>query len=117
MFNSVEYVRDICNKRNIPISQLEKECGFANGYLNPKKLKKFPYDRAKKVAEYLNLSLEYLLNGAEETEKAPTTDGRREVKLTPAFFRLKQGLEPYDLSESDVDFLVEVYKAHIKKNQ
>lgn len=40
VFNSVEYVRDICSKRNIPISQLEKDCGFANGYMNPKKLKK-----------------------------------------------------------------------------
>lgn len=50
-------------------------------------------------------------------EKTPTLEGRREVELSPAFFRLKQGLEPYDLSESDADFLVEVYKAHIKKNQ
>lgn len=51
------------------------------------------------------------------TEKAPTQEGGRSADLSPAFFRLKQGLEPYDLSESDADFLVEVYKAHIRKNQ
>lgn len=79
MFSGVEYVREICNKRKIPISQLEKDCGFANGYLNPKKLQKIPYDRAKKIAEYLDLSLDYLLNGTAETEKAPTQEGEREI--------------------------------------
>ena len=81
MFNSVEYVREICSKRNIPISQLEKDCGFANGYLNPKKLKKIPYDRAKKIAEHLNLSLEYLLTGTDITEKSPvlTDKDKRDI--------------------------------------
>jgi len=50
-------------------------------------------------------------------EKAPAPKDERTTDLSPAFFRLKQGLEPYDLSESDADFLVEVYKAHLKNNQ
>ena len=50
-------------------------------------------------------------------KKAPTPEGERIADFSPAFFRLKQGLEPYDLSEADADFLLEVYKAHIKKNQ
>ena len=51
-----------------------------------------------------------------ETEKAPTSKGEREMDLSPAFFRLKQGLAPYNLSEADADFLLDVYKAHIRKN-
>lgn len=70
MFNGIEYIREVCNSRKIPITQLERECGFSNGYLNPKKLQKLPYDRAKKISEYLGVSLEYILNGP-ETEKAP----------------------------------------------
>ena len=38
--NSVERVKAICKERKIPISRLEKECGFSNGYLNPKKMQK-----------------------------------------------------------------------------
>jgi len=34
-----------------------------------------------------------------------------------AFFRLKKGLEPYGLTEGDVDFLLAVYKAHKEKNE
>ena len=51
MFNSVEYVREICQQRRIPISTLEKDCGFSNGYLNPKKMARLPYDRAMVIAK------------------------------------------------------------------
>ena len=67
MFNGVEYVREVCKQRKIAISTLEKDCGFANGYLNPKKLTKLPYDRAVIIAKYLDLSVDYLLTGEERT--------------------------------------------------
>ena len=70
MFSSVECVRALCRQRGVPISTLESDCGFANGYLNPKKLKKLPYDRAVKIAGYLDVPVEYLLTG-EGAKKAP----------------------------------------------
>ena len=73
MFNGVQLVRDLCKERNIPIAKLEKDCGFANGYLNPKKMSKIPYDRAVIIAEYLGVSANLILTGAEEeTKKSPT---------------------------------------------
>lgn len=74
MFNSVQYIRDICQQRKIPISQLEKECGFSNGYLNPKKISKISYERALIISEYLSISVESIMNGP-ESEKAPTQQG------------------------------------------
>jgi len=71
-------------------------------------------ETAQKIANYFQVSIDRVIGGP-ETEKAPK--GERTAGLSPAFFRLKQGLEPYDLSESDADFLVEVYKAHLKNNQ
>lgn len=31
---SVERVKTICKERKIPLSRLERECGFANGYIS-----------------------------------------------------------------------------------
>lgn len=70
MFNGVEYIRNVCKEKGIPISALEKKCGFANGYLNPKKISKLPYDRALLIADILNISVEYLMTG-EEKEDTP----------------------------------------------
>lgn len=78
MFNSVQYVRDICQQRKIPISQLEKDCGFSNGYLNPKKMTKIPYDRAHTIAAYLGISVDTILTG-NESKKAPTEPGERDI--------------------------------------
>lgn len=69
MFDSVKFVRDLCKEKNIPISTFEKECGFSNGYLNPVKLKKIPYDRAVIMAERLGITAQEILEGPAEKEK------------------------------------------------
>ena len=77
MFDSVSYVREICRQRKIPVSTLEKACGFSNGYLNPRKLTKLPYDRATAIAEYLSLPVEQILTGEEKS--TPVPEDRRAV--------------------------------------
>lgn len=90
MFNSVQYVRDLCQQRKIPISQLEKDCGFSNGYLNPKKMAKIPYDRAQIIADYLGISADCILTG-EESKKAPAESGKRSVSDDDIKFALFGG--------------------------
>ena len=77
MFNSVQFVRDICKERGIPVSQLERDCGFSNGYLNAKKLARLPYDRAQLIADYLGLDVTLVLTG--EKNDAPAREGRSAV--------------------------------------
>ena len=92
MFNSVQYVRDICKERKLAVSQLEKDCGFANGYLNPKKMTKIPYDRAIVIAQYLGISAESILNGPDaKAEKAPAETGKRSVSDDDIKFALFGG--------------------------
>ena len=61
MSKGVEYVRNLCKERKISISNLEKSLGFANGYLNPKKLNKIPFERAVAISNYLHCDLENVL--------------------------------------------------------
>lgn len=59
--NSVEKVKTLCKEKKIPISKLEKELGFANGYIGQLKKGSLPNDRIIKIAEFLNVPSEYLL--------------------------------------------------------
>ena len=77
MFNSVQFVRDICKERGIPVSQLERQCGFSNGYLNAKKLARLPYDRAQQIAAFLGIDADQILTG--EKKDAPAREGRSAV--------------------------------------
>ncbi len=58
--NAVEMVKEICKQKNIPISRLERECGFSNGYISKLKKGCFPIDKAERIANYLNLDVNIL---------------------------------------------------------
>lgn len=38
--NTVDRIKEICKERRIPLSRLEKACGFANGYIGQLKKRK-----------------------------------------------------------------------------
>lgn len=61
--NSVDRVKAICKERKIPISRLEKDLGYANGYIGQLKKGTFPADRLSAIANYLNVTSEFLLTG------------------------------------------------------
>ena len=60
--NSVERVKQVCKERKIPISKLERDLGFSNGYIGQLKKGVFPADRLSEIAKYLSLPIEYFLN-------------------------------------------------------
>lgn len=64
--NAVERVKNICKERKIAISKLEKDCGFANGYIGQLKKGTFPNDRLFIIAKYLDVSENFISNGTEE---------------------------------------------------
>ena len=70
--NSVEMIKSVCKERKIPVSRLEKELGFGNGYISQLKKGTMPYERLIQVANYLNVSAEFLTG---ENENKPTNEG------------------------------------------
>jgi len=62
--NSTERLKEICRLRGIPLSRIERELGFSNGYFSSKK-GELPPDRLKMVADYLGVSADFLLYGEE----------------------------------------------------
>lgn len=103
--NSVERVKEICKERKIPISKIERELGYANGYIGQLKKGVFPADRLQDIAEYLGVSSEYLLNGDEKEsnkyylneETAQVAQEIFENKELRALFDVQRDMEPEDL--------------------
>lgn len=57
--NTVEKIKKICKDRKIPVSRLEKDLGFANGYISQLKKGTIPYDRLLKICKYLDIPIEF----------------------------------------------------------
>ena len=58
---TVDRVKKLCKDNGIAISKLEKELGFGNGYIGQLRKGTFPDDRLRKIADYFNVSIDYLL--------------------------------------------------------
>ena len=83
--NAVDRVKALCMERKIPISKLERDLGFANGYIGQLRKGVFPSDRLMKIADYFSVPHLYLLNG--ETE-APTQTVEQDIldEIDVAFY-------------------------------
>lgn len=68
--SEAERIRQICASKGIRISKLEKDLGFGNGYINPKKVTHISHERLLKIAEYLSVSVGDITG--EEDNKKPT---------------------------------------------
>ena len=58
---TAEYIKKICKERKIPISRLESECGFSNGYFHNIKNGNIPSNKLYAVAMFLNVNISDLL--------------------------------------------------------
>lgn len=70
--NSVERVKELCKERKIPISKLEKDLGFSNGYIGQLRKGVFPSNRLILIANYLGVSPDYLMTGETSSDKKGT---------------------------------------------
>lgn len=104
--NAVERVKSICKERKIPISKLESDCGFSNGYIGQLRKGTFPNDRLLKIAEYLNVSVEYITIGEEKINAFKT--GQEHAEL----------LRMYEMLTSDErEQILNTMKLFLKNNK
>ena len=84
----VELIRSVCKEKKVPIARLERELGYANGYLNPK-LKKIPYDRAVQIAKYLDIDVNQIL-GVEPSPAPEDHEGLKPYYINPETAQIAQ---------------------------
>lgn len=111
--NCVERIKSICKERKIPISKLERDLGFANGYIGQLRKGVLPYDRLVQVAEYLSVTPDYLMTG-EDKKIAPTADGERAISDDELKFALWGDCT--DVSDDDLDD-VRRYAAFVRERK
>lgn len=88
--NSVERVKQLCKERKIPISKLERDLGYSNGYIGQLRKGVFPGDRLSEIANYLSVSTTYLMTGESDTTELSARN-ERDIERT-----LKDTLEKLD---------------------
>lgn len=96
--DSVERVRQICKSKKIPISKLEKDLGYSNGYISQLRKGVFPSDRLISIAEYLGVSTNYLMTGKDDSQvDGNPYGGLKGIYLSYAKEAQENGIDPDDI--------------------
>lgn len=112
MFSLFEKIKELCQKRGISINSLEETLGYSRNTIYSMKSKKPNAERLQEIADYFNVSTDYLLgrtdNPAISSDLVTTADGRV-VDLS----NLRERVVLFDgkpLSDEDVDKIAQIIK-------
>ena len=94
----VERIRPICAQRGIAVSRMERDLGFGNGTLNPKKTEDVSSTRLMMILQYLDISIDDIF--AVDAEKGPAIQ-QDSGALTGEFKKIYNELSPTRRAEVD----------------
>lgn len=113
MFEAFERIKELAKKRGVNLQKVSEDLGFSTNYLYSLKNKKTPSaDHIAKIAEYFNVSTDYILGRIDNpnlpTESVTTANGR-----TVDLSNLRERVVLFDgkpLSDEDVDKIAQIIK-------
>ncbi|MYN70468.1 helix-turn-helix domain-containing protein [Streptococcus suis] len=75
MFSTFEKIKELCKKQGISLNQLEDKLGFSQNYIYSMKKGNPKVENLQKIADYFNVSTDYLLG---RTDTPYIADGSSE---------------------------------------
>ena len=117
MFSTFDIVKDLCEKQGISLNTLEDKLKLGKNSLYGLKRNQPSAERLQQIADYFNVSTDYLLGrtdnpaiaGSDEFAQVngQTIDLRKAAANTMLF-------DGKPLNEDDIDFITSVLSAHFK---
>lgn len=113
----LDRIKLLASTHQLSLAELERKLNFSNGSLRKLDSSTPSGDKIEKVADYFNVSTDYLLGRTDNpnvanTDTAAFVDGRvidlREAAASSMLFDGKP------LDEDDIDFITTVLSAHFK---
>ena len=112
MFSTFEKIKELAKKQGKSLGAVEEDLGYGRNTLYKIKNSTPNAERLAEIANYFNVSTDYLL-GRTDNPKLYTTPDGKEVDLSD----LRNSVVLFDgkpLDEDDIDFITSVLTAHFK---
>nr|DAI14480.1 MAG TPA: repressor protein [Bacteriophage sp.] len=113
MFSTFEIVKDLCEKQGISLNTLEDKLKLGKNSLYGLKRNQPSAERLQQIADYFNVSTDYLLGRTENPNIAKDGDASAPLDLRDIAAQ-SMLFDGKPLSEEDIDFITAVLEAHLK---
>ena len=115
MFSLFEKIKELCQKRGISINSLEETLGYSRNTIYSMKSKKPNAERLQEIADYFNVSTDYLLGRTDnpaiannDTIAGYTSDDLRKMAENAKTFDGKP------LTEEDIDAIQNIIEIYLR---
>ena len=113
MFPTFEKVRELARKKGLSLNQVEEKLGYSKNTLYSLKRQKVSSERLQQIADYFNVSTDYLLGRTDNPHIAKDGDASAPLDLRDIAAQ-SMLFDGKPLSEEDIDFITAVLEAHLK---
>lgn len=113
MFFTFEKIKELADKQGISLNILEEKLGFSRNTIYNMKKSTPNIERVSKIADYFNVSTDYLLGRTENPNIAKDGDASAPLDLRDIAAQ-SMLFDGKPLSEEDIDFITAVLEAHLK---
>lgn len=116
MFSTFERVRELAKKQGLSINQLEDKLNFGKNSLYGLKKSNPNSKIIEKIADYFNVSTDYLLGRtdnpriAKDNDNSMTIDLKKDAEET--FF-----FDGHELNDEDIDLITSILETRIKNRK
>lgn len=113
MFFTFEKIKELADKQGISLNTLEENLGFSRNTIYNMKKSTPNVERVSKIADYFNVSTDYLLGRTENPNIAKDGDASAPLDLRDIAAQ-SMLFDGKPLTEEDIDFITAVLEAHLK---
>jgi transcriptional regulator with XRE-family HTH domain len=113
MFPTFEKVRELARKKGLSLNQVEEKLGYSKNTLYSLKRQKVSSERLQEIADYFNVSTDYLLGRTDNPNIATNGDASAPLDLRDIAAQ-SMLFDGKPLTEEDIDFITAVLEAHLK---
>ncbi|GAB6634926.1 helix-turn-helix transcriptional regulator [Streptococcus uberis] len=115
MFSTFEKIRELSDQQGLSLNKLEEKLGFSRNTIYNMKKSTPNIDRVSKIADYFNVSTDYLL-GRTDNPNIASDQNTKTVDLKDAIAG-SMAFEGTPLTEDEINYLADVFAAHKKMNK
>ncbi|GAB3062078.1 helix-turn-helix domain-containing protein [Salinicoccus sesuvii] len=108
--NIVQRIRNLCSNQGITVAELERRIELSNGQISKWGKQKPGIDKVSKVADYFDVSIDYLLG--RELKKEEQTFIDHKINPDSAFFRSL--LNEYELESEEASEIKDELEDYLK---
>jgi phage transcriptional regulator, cro/CI family len=116
MFPTFEKVRELAKKQGLSLNQVEEKLGYSKNTLYSLKRQKVSSERLQEIADYFNVSTDYLLGRTDNPVIAGDTVTKTEIDLkkdaAESFF-----YDGHELNDEDLDLISSLLEARMRNRK